>query len=169
MELVYFNLRGHISKKSHKTLTYYKYSCILTDKCWCSCFIHHLFKIFCIVFVPGYTQRLLDHLLIVPRNPGSWWDPVNWFQCSQHRWTFSQHAASILAASTSILRYALRYLMQRQFCQRGHAARIVVQFLKLTPLQLLHLHQNKGHAVHIPTFLRHTTHGFQFVRDDFIG
>ena len=70
----------------------------------------------------------------------------------------------------SDLRYALRYLTQQQFCQRGRAARIVAaQYLKLTPLQLSHLHQNKGHVVHILTFLHHTTHGSQFVRDDFIG
>ena len=60
---------------------------MLTDKCWCICFIHHLFKIICIMFAPGYAERLLDHLLIVPRNPGSLWDPVNWFQCSQHSWS----------------------------------------------------------------------------------
>jgi len=41
---------------------------MLTDKCWCSCFIHHLFQIFC-MFAQGYTERLLDHLLIAPRNP----------------------------------------------------------------------------------------------------
>ena len=77
---------------------------------------------------------------------------------------------NFVAADTSNLRYALRHFTHRQFCQRGRAARIVAeQFQKLTPLQFSHLHQNKGHAVHVPTFLCHTTHGSQFVRDDFIG